>query len=272
MTSARALRDAFEPFHAACYFAPEIRSRYVDELGQHPWASYFAQRAAPMGAVDAATVTATFYGFSPRLVAKSIPSIWSVITPTEAIAHRLEATGGALKRLIGSVDSPIVDEATELARRAIDGCEFAGRPLAAAHHAVGASNDPLVELWRLITVLREYRGDGHVTALVHIGLAPVESLVTSHGFGDMTPDTYRRVRGWSEDEWAAGFERCRDSGWIDGDGHLTDAGTAVRWEVESETDRLFDGPVEALGERGSARLTELMAGLSSAVVAGGGLG
>ena len=73
-TLERSLRDAIEPFHSICYFADEPKARYL-ELGMHPWASYFGQRAAPMGAVGAEVVTAAFYGFNPRLVARSVPGV-----------------------------------------------------------------------------------------------------------------------------------------------------------------------------------------------------
>jgi hypothetical protein len=269
MTPARFLRNAMEPFHAICYFAPEVRRPYVEDLGQHPWASYFAQRAAPMGAVSAPVVTATFYGFSRRLVGRSIPAIWDVISPDDATRARLSTTTDALNRVLGDVDAELVAEANDLARIAIDGCQFAGRPLAAGHQAIEPADRPLTELWRRIAVLREYRGDGHVTALVHIGLGPVESLLTSHGFADDQPDSYRRSRGWSEEEWAAGFDRCRESGWLDREGHLTDAGTAVRWEIESETDRLFEGPVDSMGPAGTERLTRLVGELSNAIITAG---
>jgi hypothetical protein len=272
VTLARPLRDAIEPFHRLCYFAPEVRRPYIEDLGLHPWTAYFGQRAAPMGKVDAPVVTATFYGFSPRLVGRSIPAVWEVISPTEATRLRLSTTAEALRRVLGDLEPPVVAEANHLAQTAVEGCEFAGRPLAAGHHAIPADDDPLAELWRRITVLREYRGDGHVTALVHIGLGPVESLLTSRGFADLDPHSYRTSRGWSDDEWGAAFERCRDAGWLDREGHLTDAGTAVRWEIESETDRLFEGPLEALGPTATERLTELVGGMSAAVLASGEVG
>jgi hypothetical protein len=269
MSSARALRDAIEPFHAVCYFAPEIRHRYVDELGQHPWAAYFAQRAAPMGAVTAPLVAATFYGFSPRLVSRSIPSVWQVISPAEATTHRLEATAIAIRRLLGRPDVEMVDRANDLAGRALAGCDFAGRPLSAAHADIEPSDDPLIEVWRRVAVLREYRGDGHVTALVHAGVGPIESLMTARGFGDFTPESYRKLRGWSEEEWEAGLERCQSAGWIDDALHLTDAGTAIRWEIEAETDRLFEGPLEALGQDGVEELTEIVGTMSRAISGSG---
>ncbi len=269
MSPARALRDAIEPFHAVCYFAPEVRQHYVEDLGQHPWAAYFGQRAAPMGRVTAPVVTAVFYGFSPRLVSRSIPSVWDVISPNEATRHRLETTAAALRRILGELDGASLATAAELTLRALEGCDFSGRPLSAAHADVPPVDDPLAELWRRITILREYRGDGHVTALVHAGLGPVESLVTARGFGDFEPGRYRKVRGWDEDTWNEGLAHCRAAGWIDDELHLTDAGTAIRWEIEAETDRLFEGPMEALGPDGVEQLTEIM-GTMSRVISGSG--
>ena len=69
---ARAHR-AVEPLHSHMYFAPEHDATF-SALGLRPGRmSYFAGRAAPMGAVGAGVVTATFYNFSPSLVAHMIP-------------------------------------------------------------------------------------------------------------------------------------------------------------------------------------------------------
>ncbi|MGH3530923.1 MAG: helix-turn-helix domain-containing protein, partial [Mycobacterium sp.] len=39
---------------------------------------YFASRSAPMGAVSANVVAATFYNFNPQLVAGAIPAAWGL--------------------------------------------------------------------------------------------------------------------------------------------------------------------------------------------------
>ena len=56
-----------EPLHAMVYFAPEAAASY-SALGLSAEAGYFVSRSAPMGAVDAAVVVATFFNFEPGLV------------------------------------------------------------------------------------------------------------------------------------------------------------------------------------------------------------
>lgn len=267
------LRRAIEAYHACSYFAPETRSTYTDTLGLHPWAAYFAGRAAPMGAVGAGVVTATFYGFSPTLVRRTIPDVWQAITPEEAIADRFRGVDRALHRMLETaLDSVAIEEALDLARRAVTGCEFAGRPLAAATALVTSPEPAHLALWHQLSILREYRGDGHVAALVTCGVGPVESLVTSSGFADMPAGFYRRLRGWTEEEWNRGVEAAVSRGWTTADLDLTPAGVTVREEVEARTDAAMAGPMAALGDEGAERLIELVKPLSRKIVEAGGIG
>src|SRR5215218_10106111 len=97
---ARAHR-AIEPLHSHVYFAPEHDEK-LGALGLKPGRmSYFAGRAAPMGAVGAGVVTATFYNFSPSLVAHMIPRAWSLAAPEQVLAARLDIARASLTRLLG---------------------------------------------------------------------------------------------------------------------------------------------------------------------------
>jgi hypothetical protein len=57
---ARRLWQVAEPYHALTYFAPEAHRAYEDAGLRGFWRGYFAGRAAPLGAVGAGVVTATF--------------------------------------------------------------------------------------------------------------------------------------------------------------------------------------------------------------------
>ena len=272
MTSpALALRRAIESFHAACYFAPEVRQPYVD-AGLHPWASYFGQRAAPMGAVDAPTVSAAFFNFNPRLVERSVPSVWDTIEPDRAVELRFEGVGHALRRLIDDLPEPErLHSTAEIAWRGVEACEFAGRPLAAAHAGIEAPDDPLLSLWWAVTILREHRGDGHIAALVGNGLGPVEALVTSPGFTEMPPEHYKRNRRWDDETWNRGVERARSRGWITDAGDLTDEGRTMRDRVEEVTDATMRRAVDAIGAD-LDRLVDAVGSLSREVRRAGGFG
>src|SRR6476661_10377164 len=116
---ARAHR-AVEPLHSHLYFAPEHDEGFA-AIGLKPGRmSYFAGRAAPMGAVGAGVVTATFYNFSPSLVAHMIPRAWTLASPDQVIAARFDAARASLTRLLGDdvVEGPEVAQLAGLLRDA----------------------------------------------------------------------------------------------------------------------------------------------------------
>ena len=73
---AAALAGRLEPLHSQIYFVPEVGEELAPLGITKPRAQYFAQRAAPMGAVGPGVVAATFFNFNPALVARSVPGVW----------------------------------------------------------------------------------------------------------------------------------------------------------------------------------------------------
>jgi hypothetical protein len=268
----RALWRRFEPVHAVVYFAPEGREQYGAAGLRGGWMAYFASRSAPMGAVPAEVVTATFHVFHPAMVARAIPDAWRLSSPERVLEARRAVAGSALRRLLGdAADSEVVVEAASLARRAVEGCALAGRPLHAAHAAQPWPEEPHVALWHACTLLREHRFDGHVAALLSEGLDGCAANVSLAATGVVEAEQLRGFRGWSEDEWTAASEGLRERGWLDAEGALTPAGAAGRRRLEETTDRLATGPAEALGEAGCERFDTLMTGLGERILGGGGL-
>lgn len=262
---------ALNPVHSANYFAPEHDERLA-AVGLRPGRmSYFAARAAPMGAVGPGTVTATFYNFNPALVAKHIPRAWTLATPGRVIEARYEAVDLSLRRLLGdAVSSPEVTEVADLAREACEGCTPEGRPLYAAHADLDWPTEPHLALWHATALLREHRGDGHIAALVQSGLSGLDALVTHTATGEgFLPAAAKATRGWSDEEWDAASARLRDDGILDADDALTEQGRQLRERVEHQTDDAACGPWRHLGAEKSERLRELGRGLSRAVVAAG---
>ncbi|MDB1089772.1 hypothetical protein PJ985_19640 [Streptomyces sp. ACA25] len=251
---------ALNPLHSALYFAPDLAKELRPHGVDHPSAVYFAGRAAPLGAVGAATVSATFYNFRPELVARHVPRVWELVTPAAALEARLRATDSMLHRLLGqdALTSPEMTEAADLALRAAEGCAWYGRPLYAAHAALPVPREPHLRLWHAATLLREHRGDGHLAVLLRERLDPLEALVshTASGHG-MTPSWVLTTRGWTQQDWAGAQDRLRRRGLLAADGELTEDGMALRKEIEHETDRLDLAPYEHLGADGVQRLTEL---------------
>ena len=262
------------------YFAPEATRSYSD-LGIPPTSGYFASRSAPMGPVCAEVVIATFFNFHPRVVRAAIPSVWSISTPEAVLEARVDSADAALRRMLGdAVGSPEMARAAELthavAERAAE--RVGGRALFAGHARLPWPDSPHLVLWHAQTCLREFRGDGHIAALLLAEISPVEALVVHVASGEVPIDFLKSTRGWSEEEWDAGVERVRSRGWLNPQAggeatlSLSEAGTTVRQRVEDETDLLAQYPYEAIGEDGCAELRTLARPFSRTVAAAAGLG
>ncbi|MGA8117655.1 MAG: hypothetical protein WCA46_28795 [Actinocatenispora sp.] len=268
----RRCHNALNPLHSLSYFAPEMEKE-LTSVGLRPGRMcYFANRSAAMGAVGPGVVTATFYNFKPALVAKHIPRAWTLAAPADVLAARLRAVDAALRRLLGEqvVTGPEVAEAAALAQRATQGCDPAARPVYAGHAELPWPSEPHLVLWHAITLLREYRGDGHFAALLSAGLDGLDALVTHIATGKaFTREFALSSRGWTDEEWDAAERRLRERGLLDEDGGLTEEGRALRGRVEDDTDRLAAAPYESLGADDVARLTELGAELSRTAVGNG---
>jgi hypothetical protein len=266
---ARKTWRTLEPLHGLIYFAPEAVEEYraiglVPEVG-----GYFASRAAPMGAVPADVVIATFYNFRPDLVRAEIPTAWSLASPATIVDARFRAAGKMLRAILGdAADGPEVAEAAGLAReaalRATDHPE--GRPLFAGHASLPWPDDPLLVLWHAQSLLREFRGDGHIAALVTDEVSGPEALVIHGATGEVPRRALQSTRGWTDDEWNATVDGLRSRGWLTADGALTEAGREHRHQIEDRTDALAVVAYEALGEDRCARLRTLARPLAKAVV------
>ncbi|MFF4468366.1 hypothetical protein ACFYZ3_02290 [Streptomyces sp. NPDC001599] len=249
-----------EPLHAVVYFAPQVFEEAAS-LGYgtgERWPSYFALRAAPLGAPGSRQVASAFYSFSPRTVAAHIPAAWDVAAPAKVIDARTRGVDRAYRALLGArTDSPEVAEAAALARRAAEAAPTAGRPLAAANAGLPWPQEPHLVLWQAATILREHRGDGHLAALLTADLDPVEALVSFAAIG-AAPAHVFASRGWTEHEWAAARERLLVRGLLNADDSATDAGRALRAEIERRTDELAAAPWRSLGDQDTARLADLL--------------
>ncbi len=261
--TARSMWTLFEPIHAVIYFTPEGRSAFEQAGLRGFWRGYFAGRAAPLGPVSAAVVTASFFGFAPGMVARAIPGVWELITPEEALRTRLAGATGALGRLL---PEPDVARAADLLWRSADELDCAGRVLAAANAALPAPDDgsaALARLWQAATLLREHRGDGHFAALVAAGIDGCESIVLRCGL-DLRREDLQPIRGWTDEEWDDARSRLADRGWVGADGALTAAGREAHAAVEDATDRAASRPWARLGPEASAELAEVLTPIARA--------
>jgi hypothetical protein len=259
-TAAARLARRIEPCHGFIYFAPEAAQRYAD-LGVEAMSGYFASRSAPMGAVDAEVVVATFFNFKPSKVREAMAGVWDTASPDALVAARFQAADDAYRRMLGDdITSPQVIEAGDLARRAAETARPEGRALFAGLAHLPWPDEPHLAFFHAITLLREYRGDGHIAALLLEGLDAVEALIThaASGLLKVPANLLQSTRGWTDDEWAAGKQRLAERGLLDADGALTPEGRAQRDRIEAQTTSASLQPLEAIGDDGVARLNELV--------------
>ncbi|OQR65791.1 hypothetical protein B6E66_01555 [Streptomyces maremycinicus] len=266
---ARKTWRTLEPYHGAVYFSPEAAAEYA-ALGVDARAGYFASRSAALGAAPADLVVATFYNFNPRLVRRALPAAWEAATPQRFAAARLSGIDATLRRVLGAdISSPALARAAELARSAAESTVShpQGRPLFAAHAALPWPSAPHLVLWHAQTLLREFRGDGHVAALLTAGLSGIEALVTHAATGEIDAGVLRDSRGWTQEHWEQAVRNLRERGWLD-DGPrpaLTEEGARRRTEIEQTTDRLAALPYVRLGPAAAAELRGLVRPFSLAV-------
>ncbi|OZE32828.1 MULTISPECIES: hypothetical protein [unclassified Rhodococcus (in: high G+C Gram-positive bacteria)] len=243
---ARSAYKTFEPFHVTAYFNPELGAAYEDTgLDGHAW--YVGARAAPMGPCAPSVVAAAFYNFNPVLIERAWPA--AVAVGLDSVSNRRwTLLDSVLGTALGSLAAdPGLTTLADRLRVIGDAASFAGRPLAAAWHAAEHPDVPHLALWHSITVLREWRGDGHLAALIDAELDPTEAAVF-HEADRTTPQPGRRALGkritqltrqWSESEWGSAAERLATRGLLttSADGEtLTEDGLALDRHIEDRTD------------------------------------
>ncbi len=243
----RELAHLFSVFHNIIYYAEELAVFQERGIEQY-WHGYMAFRSAPLGRVNAATVVATFYNFSPALVDEAIPAAWEHVSPTEAIALREHAVLTALRRVFPAAEHD--GAAASVADRTIQslsGQPTAGRALFAANLALPVPDDPILRLWHSASLWREFRGDGHNVALAAEQIDGIECHVLLAGKGVANQRIIETIRGWDSVSWTAAVARLVGRGLVGADGKLTTAGSILRRDIEATTDRLASGPMDELG-------------------------
>jgi hypothetical protein len=259
--TARRLFDRFEPVHALTYFAPEARAAY-EVAFRGFWTGYFAFRSAPLGPVPAEVVTAIFYNFSPSHVGRALPAAWEFGSPADALQARVASAVAALRRC-GVTDGADVDIAARLLAKAARSAALDGRPLFAANLALPWPDEPLARLWH------EQRGDGHVATLASLGVSGRECNVL-HSVADRVPrDFIVRSREYDDDEWRSCTARLAARDILDDTGALTDAGVALKANIEETTDRLALAAFDALDDSELEALFRTLTPITRAVIAGG---
>lgn len=275
-TMARRMWAVGEPVHAVTYFAPESIAAWAEAGLRGFWRGYFATRAAPLGLVGPDVVTAAFYNFALPMVARAVPEVWAMATPADAWAARVEGVDRGLRAAVAddaALAGPEMREAADLARRAATACAPAGRVLFAAHLALDWPDAPHLALWHALTLLREFRGDGHNAALLAANVDGCQAHVLAGATGGAPREATQPNRGWTDDEWVDAEARLTERGLLTPGrpDEAAEAGRALRDAIELCTDQTDLAPWQALGEDATDRLHALVRPLSKIIVEGGGL-
>ena len=207
MTNGTTFWRSIEAVHDVVYFAPDTKQRY-EALGlKGYWMGYMASRSAAVGTPAPELVVALFQGFAPRMVARALPDAWSMASRDDVLRTRYDLARDALAPALADVDAGRLAKELSAITHGID---FAGKPLAAAHSSLPEPDDDAGRLWHAATVIREYRGDCHIAVLTSAGLdgAAANALAVADG---RAGEQQRKMRGWTEDEWAAGDQPAGDA-------------------------------------------------------------
>ncbi|QJY45466.1 SCO6745 family protein [Pseudonocardia broussonetiae] len=270
-TTARRLFELLEPICLVTYLADESNEELAALGHRTYWDGYFAARAAPLGRVPAQVVHAAFYSFAEGEAARHIPSAWETVPPEVSFDAWRRGSAASVRRILGELaDSPGLARAADLVTRAATSAPTEGRVLYAGWRALPVPDEPVTRLWHSATMLREHRGDGHVTALLASGVGGTEAHVLSAlDMGIHPPETFGRIHHLPRTRLAEVMAGLRERGLVDADGRSTAAGRETTRRIEALTDELAAPPYEALAAGELAELVAALEPLTARLVAAG---
>ena len=265
MTNGNTFWRSIEAIHDVVYFAPDTRQRYEAIGLKGYWMGYMASRSAAVGTPPPELVVALFQGFAPRMVARALPDAWSMASRDDVLRTRYALAREALAPALADVDAGRIAKELSAITHGID---FAGKPLAAAHHSLPEPADDPGRLWHAATVIREYRGDCHIAVLTSAGLdgAAANALAVADG---RAGEQQRKMRGWTDDEWAAAISRLATRGWVDADGTIAETGRSARQQIEDATDRVCAAGIDREATGRIITIEEPLLALAHAIDASG---
>lgn len=266
--TARRMFELTEPIGAIPYSADEPNEAMFALGFTDYWDTYFAGRAAALGAVPAEVVDALFFNFAPGEVARHIPKVWDTTTPEAAIAARRAGCARALGRILADhVETTEFAVATDLLLAAAVSAPVSGRPMYAALLALPAPDDVVERLFHAASLVREHRGDGHIAALLVHGIGRLEAHVLLALDMDLPAAKFGRIHHLPAAQIDAVIDGMRNRGLIGGDGWLSEEGRAVKRQVEDLTDDLAWAPYATLSSADLDRLITILATYQPALLA-----
>src|SRR5687768_795423 len=144
MTQGSTFWRAVEAVHDVVYFAADAKQRY-EALGlKGYWMGYMASRSAAVGTPEPELVVALFHGFAPRMVFRALPDAWSMASRDDILQARYDLARDSLGPALADVDTTRLAKELSAIPRGVD---FAGKPLAAAHHSLPEPDDDAGRIW-----------------------------------------------------------------------------------------------------------------------------
>lgn len=245
MVDAQSLWQAAEAVHALTYFDRTVRRGIRAAGAPGFWAGYFGTRLAPLRTGDPWLAGSVLYVFARPMIEQHLPppdkgAAWD--------AARRVTLRSVLRGLGGDAAPPpqVWGAAAEALRHVVEAADTGARPLFAAYAGGEWPEDPWLATWWAATLLREYRGDGHLHVLAGEGIGGCEAFLLAQrwrNYGDATDDSAAADRGWSDHAIAAAYARLRERGWVDGDRRVTAEGRRARAAIEAATDARGVPPV-----------------------------
>jgi DNA-binding MarR family transcriptional regulator len=261
--------ELVEPIGVIPYSADEPNEAMFALGFTNYWDTYFAGRAAPLGSsVPSGVIHALFYNFAPGEVARHIPKVWSTTTPEAAIAARQEGCVNALRRILGDrVDSPDFSRAVQLLTRAAISAPLDGRPMYAALRTLPVPVEPVARLFHAASLLREHRGDGHISALMAEGIGGLEAHVLLALDMGVPAPAFGRIHHLPPTLLTALIDKMKARGLVKDEATFTPAGRQTKDRVEALTDELALAPYEVLEPDELAELTAALEPLAQKLIA-----
>ena len=255
--AARQLGSVLEPVTGQVYFSPECHQNYEalgfaasqGEFGgvaAPDGPAYFTSRGSVMGQVRGTVVAAAFGVFNPDAVVPAVTFGWTKTDAATICQARDDGAIAQLERVLGPEPAG-VERANELLARAVEPLRPEGRSLFAGQAALDLPPTTLGQAWRRGDMLREFRGDSHIASWIGAGLDATEIGLLTELYWGLKLRTYSRTRAWTDEQFDAATERLESRGLL-ADGAFTDAGRALREEIEVETDRQMAPALGALGD------------------------
>ena len=267
-TLARRMFELVEPIGVIPYSADEPNEAMFGLGFTNYWDTYFAGRAAPLGtSLPAEVVHALFYNFAPGEVARHIPRVWNTTTPQAAIAARQRGCGKALCRILGDrVGTPAFARAGVLLTAAAFSAPLEGRPMYAALRTLPVPEEPVARLFHAASLLREHRGDGHISALMAEGIGGLEAHVLVALDLGMPAEKFGRIHHLPVPQLSALVDTMKARGLVADDGGFTPAGRETKQRIEALTDDLAVAPYLILDAAEVDELTAALKPLAAALV------